>query len=64
MIVTHNDAKELGYCNRGLRRWFERHGWSFDEFRRNGVTVEWLRATGDAGAIRLADHVEAKHEQK
>lgn len=59
MIVRHEDAKALGYCNAGLRRWFPRDGVSFDQFRRDGVSTEWLRATGDAMAIRLAEAVEA-----
>jgi hypothetical protein len=58
MIVTHDDAKAFGYCNAGLRKWFPRDGVSFDDFRQNGVTTEWLRATGDAMACRLADKME------
>ncbi|MDC7707257.1 hypothetical protein [Vogesella indigofera] len=57
-IATHLDAKALGYCNAGLRRWFPRDGVTFDVFRQQGVTTDWLRATGDAMAIRLAEHVE------
>lgn len=57
-IATHLDAKALGYCNAGLRRWFPRDGVSFDDFRQQGVTTGWLRATGDAMAIRLAEYVE------
>ena len=58
MIVTHDDAKAFGYCNAGLRTWFPRDGVSFDDFRQNGVTTDWLRATGDAMACRLADKME------
>lgn len=57
-IVTHLDAKAMGYCNAGLRRWFPRDGVTFEDFRQAGVTIDWLRATGDAMAIRLADHIE------
>lgn len=57
-IATHLDAKGLGYCNAGMRRWFPRDGVTFDDFRRSGVTTDWLRATGDAMAIRLAEHVD------
>ena len=65
MIVTHDDAKAFGYCNAGLRKWFPRDGVSFDDFRQQGVTVEWLRATGDAMAARLADEVERlQHPQE
>ena len=63
MIVTHEDAKALGYCNAGLRKWFPRDGVSFDDFRKDGVTVDWLRATGDAMAIRLAEAVEQREQE-
>lgn len=56
--ATHADARALGFCNAGLRRWFPRDGVSFEEFRLRGVSVAWLRATGDAMAARLADAVE------
>ena len=62
VIATHEDAKALGYCNAGLRKWFPRDGISFDDFRRDGVTTDWLRATGDAMAIRLAEAVEQREQ--
>ncbi|WP_311975718.1 hypothetical protein [Ralstonia mannitolilytica] len=31
---------------------------TFDDFRQQGVSTDWLRATGDAMAIRLAEYVE------
>lgn len=58
IIATHLDAKALGYCNAGLRRWFPRDGVTFEVFRQQGVSTDWLRATGDAMAIRLAEQVE------
>lgn len=60
MIVRHVDAKTLGYCNAGLRRWFPRDGVSFDDFRQIGVSTDWLRASGDAMAIKLAESVEVR----
>ena len=60
LIATHADAKVLGYCNSGLRRWFPRDGVSFDEFRQQGVSTVWLRQSGDAMAIRLAEFVEGR----
>ena len=63
LIATHEDAKALGYCNAGLRKWFSRDGVSFDDFRKDGVTTDWLRATGDAMAMRLAEAVEQREEE-
>ena len=57
---THGTSRACPgvYCNAGLRRWFPRDGVTFDVFRQQGVTTDWLRATGDAMAIRLAEYVE------
>ena len=63
LIATHEDGKALGYCNAGLRKWFPRDGVSFDDFRRDGVTTDWLRATGDAMAMRLAEAVEQREQE-
>ena len=63
LIATHEDAKALGYCNAGLRKWFPRDGVSFDDFRRDGVTTDWLRATGHAMAMRLAEAVEQREQE-
>ena len=63
VIATPEDAKALGYCNAGLRKWFPRDGVSFDDFRRDGVTTDWLRATGDAMAMRLAEAVEQREQE-
>ena len=63
LIATHEDAKALGYCNSGLRKWFPRDGVSFDDFRKDGVTVDRLRATDDAMAIRLAGTVEQRERE-
>ena len=62
VIATHEDAKAMGYCNAGLRKWFPRDGVSFDDFRKDGVTTDWLRATGDAMAMRLAEAVEQREQ--
>jgi hypothetical protein len=61
--ATHEDAKALGYCNRGLRRWFDGRDFSFDDFRRYGVTAQWLRQQDDAMANKLADYAEQRGDR-
>ncbi|MEF8729525.1 MAG: hypothetical protein V5B34_15155 [Accumulibacter sp.] len=56
--VTVVHARELGYCLKGIRRWFDGRERSWLEFVEHGVDSDWLRATGDAMAIRLADLAE------
>jgi len=52
MIATHLDAKAQGDCDSRLRCWFPRDRGTFNDFRQQGVTTDWLRVTGDAMAIR------------
>lgn len=63
-IATHEDAKSLGYCNTGMRKWFAQmdRGLTFAEFRANGATTEWLRDTGNAMAIKLADYADQRQQ--
>ena len=57
-------ARRLGYCARGMRRWFEGRDRTWAEFVERGVPVAWLRATGDAMAMRVADEAERDVEQE
>lgn len=57
-IVRHVHMRELGYCNKGAREWFARHGLSWAEFLAEGIDADRLRSTGDAMAARVADHAE------
>lgn len=51
-------ARRLGYCARGMRRWFEGRTYSWQEFIANGVPVAWLRQQDDAMAHAVADEAE------
>jgi hypothetical protein len=58
--VTVAHARELGYCVKGVRRWFDGREPTWEAFVEHGVDSDWLRATGDAMAIRLADLAEGR----
>jgi len=45
-----------GFCGRGSRAWFRRHGLDWSSFVRNGISARELVATGDALALRLVEH--------
>jgi hypothetical protein len=51
-------ARAIGYCARGMRRWFEGREHTWQEFVTAGVPAEWLRSTGDAMAARVAEQAE------
>lgn len=60
MIVTHEQAKALGYCNAGLRKWFATQDVTFEHFRRHGVSTEWLASRNNAMADRLIEYATAQ----
>lgn len=64
MKIHRSHLDELGYCARGARRWFAAMGLDWADFVRNGIEADVLRATGDAMAIRLIEHVEARDGAK
>ncbi|MCW7536703.1 hypothetical protein OOT46_02390 [Aquabacterium sp. A7-Y] len=57
-------ARQLGYCARGMRRWFEGRERTWAEFVEQGVPAEWLRASGDAMAVRVAQQAEQAATQE
>ena len=57
-IVTHQHARELGYCNRGMRPWFARMGLNWADFLKNGIASDVLRQYENAMAERVIAHAE------
>lgn len=70
MIVTMQHLRTVpyftarrGYCARGARAWFERHGLDFRAFVRDGLDEAAFLATGDgmaAALVRWAHECEAR----
>ena len=58
MIVRHRHLRDLGYCNRGSRQFFERHRLDWADFLKNGIDAGVLMATGDAMAARVVAQAE------
>lgn len=54
--VTHTHLREIGYCNKGARAFFKRHGLDWGAFLRRGLPAEAFEKTGDAMAVKLARH--------
>ena len=65
MIVTMAHLRTVpghsarpGYCARGGRAWFQRHGLDWVDFLRHGIDADILRATGDGLALSRVEHAE------
>lgn len=55
MIIKMIHIRKAGYCSRGARVFFERHGLDWTEFLLNGIDASKLVATGDAMAIKVVE---------
>lgn len=53
--VLHRHIRELGYCNRGARAFFERHGLDWRRFLAEGLPAEQIERTGDAMALKAVE---------
>jgi len=62
VICTVQDAQELGFCVRGQRKLWRTHSpdMTFEQFIRDGASAEWLMATGNPYAVKLATYVLSK----
>lgn len=52
--ATIQDAVAIGFCAKGVRKWFGASGLDFRSFVRHGIEVERLEETGDARALAVA----------
>ncbi|MGD9671809.1 MAG: hypothetical protein AB7U75_22640 [Hyphomicrobiaceae bacterium] len=51
--VMHQDLRAIGYCTKGTREFFARHGLCYRTFVFDGIPAETLERTGDAMALEL-----------
>lgn len=65
MIVTYQDAKELNYCNKGLRQFCDTLKIDYQDFKANGIDSELLLSFDDAQCTDLVNHAmnKAKGQQ-
>lgn len=50
-IVRMVHIRQAKMCSSGAREFFLRHGLDWQDFLKNGINAETLRATGDALAL-------------
>lgn len=51
--VTMAHIRQVHFCSRGARAFFERYGLDWASFLREGIPASELEATGDALAARV-----------
>jgi len=54
--VRIQHTRALGYCRKGVKKFFERHNIDWDTFIKEGVPEEALLNTNDALAIKVVEN--------
>ena len=55
-------ANGTGYCSKGARQFAARHNLSYEDFLKNGIDIEILRALDDDMALAVIREVEKDGE--
>ena len=55
MMIRMHHVRAAGYCNRGAREFFRRHGFNWQQFVDEGIPEELLIQTGDHIALRVVE---------
>ncbi len=58
--VTIQDLRDARYCLAGVRPWFRRHGFDWQDFLIHGIDADRLRATNDALVIPVIEVAETR----
>lgn len=53
MIITLKHCRDMKYCSRGIRLFFQRNNLDFSDFLKNGVEEEVFLKTNDSMAIAV-----------
>lgn len=61
LLVTMRDVRAAKLCSRGTRAWFDKQGFDYTGFLKNGIDAEKFIATGDPMALKV---VEVSHGRR
>ena len=60
VIITMRHVRKAGQCSRGARAFAQEHNLDWDDFLKNGISLEKMRAIDDAIGNKIADIAEAE----
>lgn len=55
LILTMCDVRAAKMCSRGAREWFDKQGFDYLDFLKNGIDAEKFIATGDPMALQVVE---------
>lgn len=61
--IYMSDIRKANMCSRGTRAFFLANGWDFQDFLKNGIDIEVVKACNDAMAQQVIKVVENGRKQ-
>ena len=61
-LITMDDARQCGYCVKGIRHWGRLHGLDFKAFVREGIPASVVLATGDALGLAIVEQARERQD--
>lgn len=61
--IYMSDIRKANMCSRGTRAFFLAKGWNFQDFLKNGIDIEVVKASNDAMAQQVVKVVENGRKQ-
>ena len=55
LIIHMADVRAAKMCSAGTRRWFEKQGFDWTDFLKNGIDAQKFIATGDPMALQVVE---------
>lgn len=56
--IYMQDIRRAKMCANGARAFFESKGWDFQDFLKNGIDIETVKACNDAMALQVVEVAE------
>ena len=63
LIITIKDVRKMGYCPRAVKQWIIKHGFSWQDFLKNGIEADLVESTGDAMAKSIVKVVRESNDR-
>ena len=62
MNIRMEHMRALGYCRRGIKKFYDQKGWDWKNFLANGTPEEDLINADDAMALKVIEQMRKQNE--
>ncbi len=63
MKITRADLQKNKFCFKGARKFFAKHSLDWQDFVKNGISIQKIIAVNDAMSNKIVDYVKNKKSE-